>query len=51
MAVYKLFSEQDAFLRSQYPAQNTGRDGARNGADTSRSPPRARSDQDIPPPN
>ena len=26
MAVYKLFSEQDAFLRSQYPAQNTGRD-------------------------
>jgi|TARA_R110000824_G_scaffold83202_4_gene208369 hypothetical protein len=26
MAVYKLFSEQDAFIRSQYPAQNTGRD-------------------------
>ena len=26
MAVYKLFSEQDTFLRSQFPAQNTGRD-------------------------
>ena len=26
MAVYKLFSEQDAFIRSQFPAQNTGRD-------------------------
>ena len=26
MAVYKLFSEQDAFLRSQFPSQNTGRD-------------------------
>ena len=26
MAVYKLFSEKDATILSQYPAQNTGRD-------------------------
>ena len=26
MAIYKLFSEQDTFIRSQYPAQNNGRD-------------------------
>jgi hypothetical protein len=26
MAVYKIFPEKDAFILSQYPAQNTGRD-------------------------
>ena len=26
MAIYKLFSEQDTFIRSQYPSQNNGRD-------------------------
>ena len=26
MAVYKLFSEKDATILSQYPAQKTGRD-------------------------
>ncbi len=26
MAVYKIFPEKDAFILSQYPSQNTGRD-------------------------